>query len=141
MIPLDTFISIPEFCKNEKWVRYLGFNTFFLHLPTEVIMNHPELVFPYQARAWPTDRYYLNGKDMGYDYLKQLPGFSDTHAYNRIMLFEYWEDMGDDGHTAFYHKGYMFCEELRIINYEYPEQELCDKYHSWRMKQDKLPRR
>ena len=141
MIPLDAFITIPDFCKNEKWVRYMSFTPLFLHVPTEVLMTHPELVFPYQARAWATDRYYLDGKDMGYDDLKQIPGFLGTHAYNRIMLFEYWEDMGDDGHTEFRHKGYIFCEELRIVNYEYPEQELYTKYYNWKLKQDKQSRR
>lgn len=126
---LDSFYSIQEFCQTE-FIKFLGWRSHQLSVPSEVYIDSPQVCIPIQARAWNTDLYTYEGKILNSNQLAKLPGFRGVSNYPNIILLEVWEDQGCDGHLSYRHTGYIFmdCIYLSDKKYlgdkKYPEDEI-----------------
>jgi len=96
-IPRDEF----QFCKDI-------YDSWQVPVPTEVVVTEPKYCVPQYARVYRVHRWLVDGEILDYDRLRKLDNFHGTANYNQILLVEVWIDRGDDGHTAYYHRGYRF---------------------------------
>ena len=85
-------------------------------LPTEVIINTPEMVIPDVARVFRTDLYVspTTGNYVDYEQLVEDCGgyesFRGTGYHKTVLIKECWYDVGDDGHISNELTGYDIVE-------------------------------
>lgn len=90
-----------------------------LPLPTEVVIREVGIQTPEFARAYYSDLYALKSScekgsslftyDQVRNHYEKVLGekFPGTSSLARVVLLEWWDDRGDDGHTDYYMYGWV----------------------------------
>lgn len=113
MRELDKIISFEDFT---DW-SLCQWGIIDLYLPTECVVTEPKIVMPQIARAFRTDLYLYENEIVDYNTLRNKVGidkFKGSGYYESVILLEVWEDSGDDGHTGFTLKGFVFVKESNL---------------------------
>ena len=124
-------INIPKIPEKiytlEEIITILGMKTIWRafayaikveYLATEVITDRPEMVIPDVARIFRTELFVspTTGNYVDYEKLVEDCGgydnFKGTGYHKSILIKEYWEDCGDDGHILNELTGYKITEGL-----------------------------
>ena len=120
-IELGAFIALEDFDGGVLRLQRNLLPFLELYLPTEMVIREPQVVTPRMARVYRTHRWILNDTVVDYDTLLRAEGFRGTGYYKEVLLFEVWEDYGDDGHVGYLHVGYMYLSEEHLPeNKQYP---------------------
>lgn len=69
--------------------------------PTETVVMTPQFVQPDLARVYRTDKFWYKGRILDYKAIDKLREVNRDLQYDQIVLVEYWEDYGDDGHIEY----------------------------------------
>lgn len=92
------------------------------YLPTEVVIKSPEVVYPYEARAYRTGLYIWKGKICDYKtILLNKVDDKDMCSREEIVLVEAFYDNGSDGHINFIQKGYVYMKGSDLDPPRYPD--------------------
>lgn len=104
-----------------EWATYFRNHIRHFYLPTEVVVGSPQIVAPYESRAFGTGLYVYKDQIVDYEWLLKLyrtlgepfPGTSGCGASD-LFLTEVWEDHGSDGHIEFRMVGFRFVPEKEL---------------------------
>lgn len=89
-------------------------------IPVEVVVRQGRWVAPKTGRAFPTDYdlVMIGGRAvvLHHDALRDAARRSGRGWYgiaqgDSVTLYEVWENQGDDGHTVYQHRGWIFVAE------------------------------
>lgn len=106
-----------------------------LYVPTEFVVDKPQIVAPDRIRARHPSRWLIDGEIWDYDELKNVPNFHGTSGFDNesLICVETWADYGDDGHVLYRHEGYRLLTRAQIEAEMSVWRKLCQKYGSgWR---------
>lgn len=67
-------------------------------LPTEFVVTETKIVEPSKARIYVTKYYLVDDNIVTYDFIKMFPSFNGSGNFDSVIVIEYWEDYGSDGH-------------------------------------------
>jgi len=109
-IIIDKVIKVKDFLSNPECTKYLEYIRSQSFVPTEVVVDKPQLVVPMARREYKTNLYILKDKVVDYGTMYATPGFKGTMHHPEVVLQEVWENWGDDGHTDYKLIGYKFIK-------------------------------
>jgi hypothetical protein len=69
-------------------------------LPTEHVVDEPRIVVPDRARAYHTEFYLFENKLLEDEEIARMQGdaFIGTGSLDSVLMCEFWDNTGDDGH-------------------------------------------
>ena len=93
---------------RRTWTEYLLYRSEAFSLPTQVVVDEPQIVTPKQARAYTTDLVIYEGNAV----TSADPGlFREIYKLPSISLVEVWGNHGDDIYTQ---RGWRFVPEKTL---------------------------